>query len=127
MPDVCPFHSGLQQDIQSLWKILEEKEDKATVQFKAINNAISVAKTEMDRRLEGMNEFRSQLEKQATTFASQGEVNLRLYAMDEKVRQLEHSISQFAGASKWSDHLITAMIAVAVFLIGWVVTGGLTK
>lgn len=127
MPDVCPFHSGIEKDIKALWKFIDEKEKKADLQLNSIRNSIDVAKAEMDRRLEGMNEFRAQLEKQTTTFASHGEVNLRLIAMDEKIRQIEHCVDTITGASRWSDHLITAMIAVAVFLIGWVITGGLTK
>ena len=48
-------------------KCLDEKID---THVKYTQDAVATAKTENDRRLEGMNEFRAQLEKQAITFVT---------------------------------------------------------
>ena len=58
-------------------------------------DSIKTAKVEMDRRLEGMNEFREQLEKQTSTFVDRKEMKLMETRNDERLSKLERS------AEKW--------------------------
>ncbi|RPI56165.1 MAG: hypothetical protein EHM49_00960, partial [Deltaproteobacteria bacterium] len=55
------------------------------------SESIKTAKVEMDRRLEGMNEFRSQLEKQTSTFVDRNEMKLMETRTDERLSKLERS------------------------------------
>ena len=55
----------------------------------AQDKALSTAKVEMDRRLESMNEFRSQLEKQAIEFVDKKEQKLIDKQQDDKIHRIE--------------------------------------
>ena len=66
------------------------------------NKSIKTAKVEMDRRLEGMNEFRAQLEKQTGTFVDRKEMELMSTRTDERLSKLERS------AEKWITNEIVS-------------------
>ena len=66
------------------------------------NKSIKTAKIEMDRRLEGMNEFRAQLEKQTGTFVDRNEMKLMATRTDERLSKLERS------AEKWITNEIVS-------------------
>lgn len=55
-----------------------EIEKLLSVQVENLEKSIAVAKTELDRRLETMNQFRDQLNKQASTFATRENVTAAL-------------------------------------------------
>jgi len=108
---ICVYHSGILEKITALEK------------------SIGVAKTELDRRLEGMNEFRRQLDKQASEFITKNEVNLRMEKMDlrfngieDKLNTLQNEISEKRGSRKWSDWLIMGIIAAIVSIIMLVIS-----
>ncbi|MBU1008416.1 hypothetical protein KKA53_05060 [Candidatus Dependentiae bacterium] len=66
----------------------------------SVEQGIALARHELDRRLEGMNEFREQLNKQAASFVTREAVDLRFCAMEEKI----------ASASKGKMSGATAII-----------------
>ena len=72
--------------IQDKFKELDEKMGAA---FRFEKQSLETAKTELDRRLEGMNEFRAQLEKQADSFVNEGEQILFNTLIREKTENLE--------------------------------------
>ena len=115
----CSFHSGILRELKSIWRTLDEKESKYNLQLMAMDKAVAAAKGDMDRRLEGMNEFRAQLEKQAGTFASRAEFTLRIDNLSRQITALEKIANQATGSSTWSDYLITVLIAAIVSFVMW--------
>ena len=108
---------------------LESACNKMDLQFRQMEKSIDVAKLEMDRRLEAMNEFREQLTRQATQFAERKTVDLsldrigdRIKVIENSVSELKNNLSQRAGALKWINHIITVLIGLAVVLAVWVLT-----
>ena len=71
----CPRHSGIEKEIEKACVKIEERSKLVDTQIRSIEKAIERAKSSMDQRLEGMNEFRRQLDGQAKTFASIERVN----------------------------------------------------
>jgi len=63
----CPHHSGLEQHIRAL-------EDKMHMIVTAQEKALEVAKREVDRRLEGMNNFQHRIDRLENTFATKIEL-----------------------------------------------------
>ena len=101
----CPAHSGL------------------VVRIDGVEKSIEVARAELERRLEAMNEFRAQLDKQSRNFITKVEVDLMLSVINGKLENLSCSSAERAGASKWSDHIITALIGAAVVVLVYLITG----
>jgi len=105
----------LSDRIASLSEKMDEREKQVNIQIKAIERSTSLAKLEMDRRLEGMNELRAQLDRQAGTFATIDKVeDLRTYVMN-KIDTLRDISSIRTGSGKWTDYLIMALISAIIF------------
>lgn len=64
-------------------------------QFKALAEETKTAKTEMDRRLDGMNEIRHQLDVQASTFLSIAEFRRYYEALQARVEQIANERSGY--------------------------------
>ena len=108
---VCLHHSGICQSI------------------KALREATDVARREMDRRLEGMNEFRAQLERQAGMFVIRGEMEamvdklgLRIDVISEVLHTIKTDLSKLHGAKQWSDYIVTVILATVASLAVYFVT-----
>ena len=106
-------------------EVIEARKDIAAICLKLeLTNkhhreALSLARHEMERRLESMNEFRDQLEKQAGTFATKTEENLKHSTLEDRVRAVERVQYVRAGSTRWSDHIITVLIGLAVVIAVW--------
>ena len=133
---VCLHHSGLVKWIEAVCLKIDEREKIVNIQLSAIEKALGVASREMERRLEGMNEFREQLSKQASTFASIKEVTTLINNIEDKNRQsvselsklfnnkldniakdideIQSCVSTNKGSDRWKDHILTVLIALAV-------------
>lgn len=118
---ICIYHSGVEAKIDALCKKLD-------LRLEGMQEAVSLAKDEMERILEGMNEFRAQLSMQAGTFIPRNEVQLMIDKMQthfdllaqhnrDRIDALDKNYSEREGAKRWSDHIITALIAMAIFII----------
>jgi len=124
METPCIHHSGIEAQLKALCTKME-------LQMDMIEKSINVAKNEMDRRLEGMNEFRNQLSSQAQTFISKREVELIMEKIDGRIGYLEKRGNVTEGSKVWSNHIITVLISVfvtsVVMLIGPIMMKVITK
>jgi hypothetical protein len=77
------------------------------IRLKSLDKATRVAKLEMDRRLEGMNEFREQLNRQAGQFATKDALD----AVDKRVQELRETRAA-------SGPMLDIIVKVLVFLMG---------
>ena len=138
--NICIQHSGFEAKIGFLCRKIDDLEKLINVQLHAHKEASSMAKSELERRLETMNEFRSQLTSQATTFATIKEVDIRLDKLErefnlkldktyenlqltiksvlDKLKIIETNQSKEEGSTIWRNFLITALISMAIFLAG---------
>jgi len=135
---ICLHHFGLEEQIRSLCTKIVAVEKLLNVQIQGQRDAINVAKVEMERRLEAMNEFRAQLSTQASTFISRSEMELRMEKLDErnrltlapileKVEAIEKMGLREQGGLTWKNYIITVLIALAVYLAGQFGTDVLRK
>lgn len=104
------MHSGIEAKIDALCK-------KIDLRFDANEKAIDLARRDMERRLEGMNEFREQLTNQATTFLSRTEAQLQIEKLITRIVLLEKALNYREGTHHWSDYIITAIIAGSIILL----------
>lgn len=88
----------------------------------AVEKGIEKAESAMNLRLEGMNEFRAQLEKQTHSFMTRTEIELRIEKLDAKIETLMKATNVQQGSNKWADHLLEAIIGAIVLIIVWMWT-----
>ena len=131
----CPHHSGLEAElkniltlltekeihvgaeIKKLCQLFEERQKQSDFRFGSNKEAIQVAKEEMERRLEGMNEFRAQLSSQAATFVSRVELRLEVEKLIGRILVLERETNYRVGSRHWSDYIITSVAAFGIFIL----------
>ena len=102
-------------------KSLDNLKDIMNIMSAAQNQALATAKMEMDRRLEGMNEFRKQLSEQVDTFVDKGYYEIqhkfvidRLDRQRTRVDELQLWRSALEGKSSWSNFIAVVALAVSV-------------
>jgi len=112
---VCGHHSGLVKELKALRMLMDEREKQG-------REALKIAREDMERRLESMNEFRAQLEKQTKEFKGITECRLEMDPVRRDVKDIRRIIDTQSGARKWSDHIVTVIIGLIVLLCVWVLT-----
>lgn len=96
--------------LASLKELIElrfnELEKRLVLRDEATSKALTLATGTMERRLEGMNEFREQLRSQAGTFVTRESIEPVMNAEKERVRALE----------LWKSNIEGRIIMIAVGL-----------
>jgi len=59
------------------------------LRFEEAEKVLSIARIELDRRLEGMNELRSQIDKRDATFVTRDYLDIALEKVDSRLSSLE--------------------------------------
>ncbi len=88
-------------------------EEKMIITNAKNDEALKSAKGEMERRLEGMNEFREQLDRQATTFISRSEYDVK----HENIVQKIDSISKMVYIGVGILVVVQVVIGIVIDLI----------
>ena len=115
MADLCSLHSGLEERIKA-------ERDRDDIRFQMIEESIRVARGELERRLESMNELREQLNSQAKTFETKAESRLIHDAFEDRISKLERTTWARQGEYRWSNHIVTVIIgAIVIFVVRWLV------
>ena len=80
------------------------------------NEARQIALGGMDKRLEGMNEFRAQLKEQAATFATKDQLDARIAPIDLRLQNIEKALvasqGKGTGASTTIQYIVMALGAL---------------
>jgi hypothetical protein len=84
----CPHHSGLEADIKKVCALLEERKELTNVRINQIREEVVLARTDMERRLEGMNG----LEARTTARTTEAENRVR-----EQTASAEKKLAEQAG------------------------------
>lgn len=78
-----------------------------------IESNITTAKAEMDRRLDGMNEFREQLRVQEQTYMPRKEVESSMAAVNSDIRMLRESRAVLEGKASQNSMYVSLLFAAA--------------
>ena len=100
--DFCKYHYAIERAIKDQERLLCAK-------LKHMEAAVDLARGNLENRLEGMNEFRNQLEKQTATFVTREANDLLHKSQDDRIITLEKAQNRLAG--------IAATIAVIFIII----------
>lgn len=96
--------------------------------FEENKERINLAREQMERRLEGMNEFRAQLTEQTRTFVNRKELDLIVQKLEtrfellgkgnrERIEQLEKEYAMRKGSQIWETVIITAMVSATIIVV----------
>jgi hypothetical protein len=84
-----------------------ELEKQLEVRFDGASKALTIAANNLETRLEGLNEFRSQIQEERNLYARKDEMNLQLEALREKVT--------FAGGkTAGKEYMIGLFVAIGL-------------
>jgi hypothetical protein len=79
----------------------------------ALEKASEEAKKTLERRLEGMNEFRAQLKDQAQTFITRSEYCARNEKIDGAIQRFSDHVAEEKGKASQTSVIVSIVIAVA--------------
>ena len=109
------------QSVVETRKYFERRNDELGRFFESriesLERATRTASDQMDKRLEGMNEFRETLREQAATFVTRTELEARKEMVDRELKALEKYKNQMEGkASQLQANISLAFSLVALVL-----------
>jgi len=108
----------------------EQSEKRIDERFESMGEALRIAASEMNRRLEGMNEFRAQINAAENKYMTRQEWDSAHRLLEAQVRALETRMDRKEGETtgvRLTGSLIVTLIiaAAAVFgIITWFITHG---
>jgi len=88
------------------------------IRFDSLDKANSVAYEAMERRLEGMNEFRDTLRDQAARFVTRSELDIIKDRIDADIRVLREYKSLLEGKASQHSVNVAMFLSAAGLLIG---------
>ena len=113
----------IKREIQHEREMAAERQRFSDHQFVTIEEARRIAKVEQDRRLEGMNEFREQLNRQAATFVTHDILHSELKIVNEKIAPLCKAADRSEGSSSvthWLAPSAPSLIALGISAVALV-------
>lgn len=113
----CASHGRFEERFERLCSKIDSLEKILNIHLEGQRNALDLARKDMERRLEAMDEFRSQLSQQAGTFATVKEVRLEIEKMETKIKPFLDRELVSEGGHKWITYLITSIIAIVTVIV----------
>ena len=84
----------------------------------AHEKALEIARREMERRLEGMNEFREQLNHQTATFLTRTEIGLMHEKIDNDITDLKKAKNIAEGKASVASVYVAWLLAILSLIVG---------
>jgi hypothetical protein len=97
------------------WTLLSLKE-YFEEKLKAMDNAVNKAEAAHERRLENMNEFRSQLKDQQQTFVERNYFEVQHTKLEEKIKELKTYMDKLEGRKEGGSIIWAYVVAVISLL-----------
>jgi hypothetical protein len=88
------------------------------IKVSAIETSTRLAYNSMEKRLEGMNEFRNQLRDQNSTFITKAEYSAHMNKLEEDIRMLRESKALLEGKASQTS----VNIALGISIVGLILT-----
>jgi hypothetical protein len=98
--------------------LLKERKDEFENRFIAMDRAIGIATTSLDKRLDGMNEFRATLKDQGNTFVTKAEYQGRYDELSKQVEDLRLSRATLEGKASAKSVYVAYVISGISLLLG---------
>lgn len=93
-------------------------EETCRAKMDAHDKALTLARDSMEKRLEGMNEFREQLKDQASRFITRTEHDALISKYDMEIKALTKAKDLLEGKADQKSVFITQVIAIISLLMG---------
>jgi len=120
----CLHHSGTVEALRAICSKIDEREKLTNSKFEMVEKSVNLANIEMNRRLESMNEFRSQLDKQARNFMPRPEYEAKHLVLENKygenskaIEQLRMDTSRRLGSKQWVDYIVTVCVSTIIYVL----------
>ena len=84
----------------------------------ALEKATSLAAATMDKRLDGMNEFRDTLKDQASRFITRDELRIQMHATNETLKSLQSYRDQMEGKASAKSVYVAMALSIIGLIIG---------
>jgi hypothetical protein len=97
------------------------------LRFSESEKALRIATAEMNRRLEGMNEIRSQLDRQASTFVSRDALDGVAEKMSDRIQACVEKVTSESARNKAYTIIVSASVSMAVGIIVGLVVAATRK
>jgi hypothetical protein len=91
--------------------------DWVDARFDAVDKQIQLAKADLERRLESMNEFRAQMDRQADTFMSAERYESCHGRLVDQIAVLEKAQAQAEARGKVYSTIVAAIISIVVGIV----------
>jgi len=114
----CRVDVRLQEYRRTVDDALDAQKELMEARCAAIEQAIVLARLQMDVRLESMNEFREQLREQASHFVSRGEYNVAHEGLTALVKSLEISRAEIGGKASTVNVFVGYVFTALALLTG---------
>jgi len=119
MESVCAERSEQRAiHIQRLEERMLAIERAFDVRFQTLSNTTRDVAASMDKRLEGMNEFRSALKDQMAMFFTRTEHEAFLKVVDADLRMLRESRAEISGKASQSHLNLSFVVGVTGIIVG---------
>ncbi len=92
--------------------------DYFDTKIESIKTATDLAREGMEKRLEGMNEFRNSLKDQSNSFIPRSEINIIINKINDDIRGLREFRSALEGKASSTSVYISYIIAILGIIIG---------
>jgi porphobilinogen deaminase len=111
------FEDWLQSEIRRLDEGLSDLRRSAQERNDANQLALEAARRDLDRRIEGLNEFRAQLASQQAGFITRREYDAKHEALITAMGLLRDTLSDVRRTAAWSGGRLMGAIAAAAFFV----------
>ena len=102
-------------------KYIKEKirrvSEKAKLRYESIVVSTNLARENMERRLEGMNEFRQALKDSNDSFITRQEWQIQITKMEEDIRMLREAKANTEGKASMTSVYVSYIIAAIALII----------
>ena len=98
-PTTCSELAELVRDVRALKELIETRLTAHNRQHELEGTAISTARAEMNRRLEGMNEFRAQISAAENKYLNRNEWETAHRLLEQQVRAVENTLMENRSTS----------------------------
>jgi len=137
--EFCSEHSGICVKWENVRQRIDDKFESVNVRFDFLEKAnllakdnldkeISLARTVVDGKMHTLNQVREQLSEQGNTFAKATEVKLMVTKLEDRIFSQEKAVqekftalgnisSERRGSSRWSEHIVTVILASGMMLL----------
>jgi tetrahydromethanopterin S-methyltransferase subunit G len=98
--------------------LLRVHDEKNTLQFNAMQTAVSKAEVATEKRFEGVNEFRGQLSDQSRTLMPRAETEVKFNSINARLDEIAKQQEKLANIKQGAGNMYILIVGVLGILMG---------